>query len=116
MMPSTVPNSPMNGVTEAVVASQFMLRSSLASSSLTPSCRVRSSAVRFVTLPLRLHLPFDLFIAEIEHRDQRRGAVLLARHHHRFQAAGLAKSAQETRIRPPRPAERCHLEKITVQE
>ena len=53
-MPSTVPNSPMNGVTDAVVASQLMLRSSLASSSLMPSCSVRSSASRLVQRAARL--------------------------------------------------------------
>ncbi len=51
MIPHTVPNSPMNGVTVAVVASQFMCRSSLAISSLSPSCSVRSSATRFFTVP-----------------------------------------------------------------
>ena len=54
MMPHTVPKRPMNGLTVAVVASQFMLRSSLATSSLTPSCSDRSSATWFVTLPRAL--------------------------------------------------------------
>ena len=105
MMPSTVPNSPMNGVTDAVVASQFMLRSSLASSSLMPSCRVRSSAVRLVTRAARFHLPLDLFVAEIEDGHQRRGAELLARHHDGFQAGGLAERAQEARVGLARAAQ-----------
>ena len=37
--------------TDAVIASQCMLRSSLASSSLTPNCRLRSRAVRLATFP-----------------------------------------------------------------
>src|ERR1035437_2795364 len=89
MMPITVPINPINGVTEAVVASQFMLRSSLASSSLMPSCRVRSSAVRLVTLARQF------FVAEIEDGHQGRGAELLTDHHHGFHAAGLAEGAQE---------------------
>ena len=98
MMPITVPINPINGVTEAVVASQFMLRSSLASSSLTPSCSVRSRAVRLVTLPRDFHLPLHLFVAEIEDRHQGRRAELFARDHHGFHAGGLAKRAQEARI------------------
>src|ERR1051326_1721126 len=41
MMPSTVPSNPINGVTDAVVASQLIFRSSLAISSLTPNCNAR---------------------------------------------------------------------------
>ena len=44
MMPQTVPNRPMKGETEATVASQFMFISSLVTSSLIPSCRLRSMA------------------------------------------------------------------------
>ncbi len=51
MMPSTVPSRPMNGVTDAVVASQLMFRSSLDISSLTPNCSERSSAVRLFSPP-----------------------------------------------------------------
>ena len=48
MMPATVPSNPINGETEAVVANQLILRSSLASSSLTPSCKLRSKATRLM--------------------------------------------------------------------
>ena len=106
-----MPISPINGVTDAVVASQFMLRSSLASSSLTPICRVRSSAVRLVTLPRRFDLPLDFFVAEIENGDQGRGAELFAGDHHGFHAGGLAKCAQETRVGLAGAAERLPLGK-----
>ena len=41
----------MNGLTEAVVASQPMLRSSFDSSSLVPSCNERSSETLLITRP-----------------------------------------------------------------
>ena len=106
MMPSTVPSSPMNGVTDAVVASQLMLRSSLASSSLMPICRVRSRAMRLLSDAARLHLPLDFFVAEIEDGDQRRRAELLARDHHGFHAGGFPKRAQKARVRLTRAAQR----------
>ena len=63
-----------------------------------PSCSVRSSEVRLVTLPRSFDLALQFFVAEIEDGNQGRGAELLAGDHHGFHAAGLAECAQEARI------------------
>src|SRR4051812_46218675 len=46
-----------------------------------------------------LHLALDLFVAEVEHRDQRRRPELLARHHHGIHPGGFPESAQKLEIR-----------------
>ena len=111
MMPHTVPSSPMKGDTVAVVASQFMLRSRRVTSSLMPSCRVRSSAFTLVIRPPRRHLPRDFAVAEIEHRHQRRAAELLHRGVHRVQARGLSERAQEPGVGVARAPEGAQLGK-----
>ena len=117
MMPHTVPNRPTNGLTEAMVASQFILRSRREISSLMPSCSVRSSADLVGDLVARGHLPADLAIAEIEDAHQGRGAELLARGGHGVQARGFAKRAQKLAVgESARRATMNHLEKIMVQE
>ena len=105
MMPHTVPNSPINGDTVAVVASQFMLRSSRATSSLMPSCSVRSSASLLVTVPRAFTCRSTLAVAEIEHGHQRRDAELLARDRDRIHAVRLAEGAQKLRVCAARIAE-----------
>ena len=95
----------MNGDTVAVVASQFILRSSRATSSLIPSCK-RAFEREFIGHRASgFYLPVDLAVAEIEDGDQRRDAELLARDGDRVHAVGLAEGAQKLRVRAARVAE-----------
>ena len=51
MMPHTVPNNPMNGAVEPVVASQLMRASNLVSSSDEAICIARCTAAIFRATP-----------------------------------------------------------------
>ena len=115
-MPSTVPNSPMKGVTEAVVASQFMLRSSLASSSLTPICSVRSSAARFFTVPLAFTCRSISSYpkSNTDTKGDGRNCSLATITDSRPLDFRKARKKRELERRAPRSA--CHFEKITVHE
>jgi hypothetical protein len=53
------------------------------------------------------HLPFHLFVTEIENRHQRRRTVPFAGHHYRFQPGGFAKSSQKTIVGLASSADRC---------
>src|ERR1019366_1699011 len=56
-------------------------------------------------LAARLHLTLDLLVPEIKDGHQRRRTKLLAGHHDRFHAAGLAERAQKTSVGLARAAE-----------
>src|ERR1035441_7323921 len=115
-MPSTVPNNPMKGVTDAVVASQLMLRSILAISSLTPSCRVRSSAARLVTLPRALtwrsisSYPKSKTATSGDGRNCSLATMTAS------MPLDLRNARRKRALAWRAPRKACHLEKITVQE
>ena len=78
MTPHTVPNSPMKGVTDPVVASHGMYLSTLRTSSPAASCMLTVTALRLVILPVRVSgadLAFDLAVTGAVHGFQRRTAA-----------------------------------------
>jgi len=90
----------------AVVASQLMLRSSLESSSLTPSWQAAFRALCGSSLAARFDLAFDLLIPENSKTDTNGDgrncslATITA-----SMPLALAKRAQKTRVGLPRAAE-----------
>ena len=74
--------------------------------SLTPSCKAARDGFAIGHAAARLHLAAHLLIAMIEDGDQRRRAILLARHHHRFESGRFAERAQKAAIALPGGSER----------
>ena len=116
MIPITVPNNPINGETDAMVASQFRFCSSRDSCSLSPELQAARDRFVIGEAAARLHLAADFLIAVLENGDQRRGAKLLARHHHGFKTRGFTEGAQKAPIAFRADPNAESLEKMTVQE
>src|SRR5579863_10425627 len=116
MMPQTVPNKPMNGETPAVVARILMLRSRRVSSSLMPSCKVRSSASGLVTLPRDfIWRATSLYPkSKTATNGERLNCSLAAAMESR--AGALRKARRNRRLEHRARRNDAHLERITAQE
>ena len=104
MMPHTVPNSPTNGVTAAVIASHGTLRSSRVISSDAPICMPRWIDTQIPHRPRVCGLPLVFLISALENADQRTGLELVRDGSDILQALRLAERAHEAsalRARPP---------------
>ena len=98
MIPHTVPKRPMNGRYVAVVASQFMLRSSRVDFFADAELQ-RALERNFVgDGTARLHLAVYLGVSEVEYGDQGRDAELLARDRDRIHTRSLSGKRARMRV------------------
>ena len=94
-----------------------MLRSSLASSSLMPSCSDRSPGELVADRAPRLHLTRDFLVAEVEDGERGRRPELLASQRHGVQTAVAFRNARrncEFAVRACRNT--FHFEKMMAQD
>jgi hypothetical protein len=95
MMPTTVPNSPTNGLTEAMVASQVMRRSRAVTASLAAVCAERSSGDEVARRTGSAGLPLVGFVHVFIDLRQRAGLAVRGELGNLLQARGLAEGADK---------------------
>ena len=105
MIPQTVPNNPMKGVTAAVIASHGTLRSSRVISSEDEICIARWMA-KDCARPGSPHLPLEFGDRAFEDSDQRAGAKLISYGSHVLHALRFSKGTDKSSTLPAGAADK----------